>query len=107
MKINNQIFEARKRAIHEQGEFLEAMDHYKTGERLENPSEIRKSILDYNKEVLSKNECRTERAQELREMKAETVEIFSRIKDDDSEESITWKEFTEVCRKVHEMNKFV
>ena len=104
-KVNDKIFTTRKNLMKEQEAFTEAMDHYKTGERLENPEDIRRSVLQYNAEVLEKNECRNERARQLREMKAETVEALGKVKDDDSEESITWEEFRVVCNKVHAMNK--
>ena len=105
IRVNDQIFMARKRVMREQEAFTEAMDHYKTGERLENPEDIRRSVLQYNAEVLEKNECRNERAKQLREMKAETVEAMGKVKDNDSDEGITWEEFRVVCNKVHAMNK--
>ena len=51
-KITEQIFITRKKFNAEQENFTEALNHYKTGERLENIDDIKKSVLDYNVEVL-------------------------------------------------------
>ena len=51
-KISEQVFLVRKSENREQETFMEALNHYKTGERLEDPDKIRQSVLDYNIEVL-------------------------------------------------------
>ena len=56
-RLNEQIFLSRKQFnSNDEDEVIEAMDHYKTGEHLEDPDDIIESILDYNTDVLSKNE---------------------------------------------------
>ena len=79
-RLNDRIFIARKRACNENEEgILEAMNHYKTGEKLEDSDKIWKSLVDYNVEVLTKNKPRTERARIERELKNECVEFFVNI----------------------------
>ena len=104
-KVTEQVFITRKRFSAEQDGFTEALNHYKTGERLENISEIKQSVLDYNVEVLKKNECKTEGDRETREMKAETVAFFENIRDESSEKDLTWDEYMRVVTKVHSLDK--
>ena len=105
-KINEKIFIAKKKACDELDDgLLEAIDHYKTGERLENVKDIWKSLMDYNVEVLEKNKPRNKEAEEARTMKKESVEFFELVESDFSEQDLTWKEYMAVVNKVALVNK--
>ena len=104
-KVHEQVFITRKKLSNDQDNFTEALNHFKTGERLEDIDDIKASVLEYNVEVLKKNECKTEEAQERRDFKAETVDFYENIHDEESEKDISWDEFMKVVTQVHSLNK--
>ena len=105
-KINEKIFLSRKQFnSNDDDEIIQAMDHYKTGERLENPDDITESILDYNAEVLTKNDNISMEYKMRREERKEAVDFFKLIEDNQSEEPITWGEYLIVVKNVMQINK--
>ena len=104
-KLHERVFITRKKAETNSDEILEAIDHYKTGERLNSVEEIADSVMDYNVEVLKKNEPRTEEAAEIRNFKREAVEFFQKVETRESERDITWDEYMLVVEKVQLVNK--
>ena len=104
-RLNEQVFLTRKKVCREEEGVVEALNHYKTGERLEDADEIFESVLEYNKEVLSKNECKDDISRVKRELKIAAVEEMEKVEDEWSEESITWEDYRKVVAKVHEVNK--
>ena len=105
MKINEQVFLTRKNITREREEILATMEHYKTGEKLDDIDEIFDSVLDYNAETLKKNECKDERSRILREGKAEAVNFFENLESDWSEEQLTVIDYKKVIAKIQAVNK--
>ena len=104
-RINEQVFITRKRLeANNDDDLIEAIDHYKTGQRLETPEDIYKSILDYNQEVLSKNEPANKEVEELMKRKEEDLEVYMNLEDGEDRE-ITIEEFNEVAEQVRVVNK--
>ena len=105
-RINEQIFMTRNQInSNDDDEIIEAIDHYKTGERLTDPDRIIESILDYNEEVLKKKEDVNEEVRERRDDRKEAVDFFKTIEDQETEEPLKWEEFLKVTKKVMTINK--
>ena len=104
-KLNEQVFLTRKKVCKEEEEIVEAMNHYKTGERMEDKDQILESILEYNKEVLEKNESKDDLSKRMKEIKKIAVEEMKKLETEWSEETLTWDEYRKVVAKVHEVNK--
>ena len=105
LRTADKVFLARKKLIKEQEEMNEALDHYKTGERMEEPSDIFNSVMDYNVEVLTKNECANEWARERMEEKKAAVRFFEQVETEETEKDIQWDEWEKVITKITELNK--
>ena len=105
LRIPDKVFLSRKKLMKEEEELIEALDHYKTGERLETPEEIYDSVMDYNVEVLTKNPCEDEWSRERMEEKSAAVEFFEKVETDESERDIQWDEWEKVMVKITELNK--
>ena len=103
--VAERVFLARNRLQTEGDELLEAMDHYKTGVRLETAEEVYDSLMDYNVEVLKKNEVKDEDAARVKEAKREAVEYFKQIETPESENDIEWGDWVAVLTKVTLVNK--
>ena len=105
-RLNEKIFLTRNQLDkNDDDEIMEAIDHYKTGERLEDPDKIIESILDYNEEVLKKKENVSEETEKKRNDKKEAVEFFKTIEDGQTEEPISWDEYLRVVKRVMAVNK--
>ena len=101
-----QIFLTRKGMERsDDDDIMEALNHYKTGELLDNPDDIIESILDYNTEVLKKKEDVSEETKITRESKKEAVEFFKTIEDHQSEAPLRWDEYLNIVEKVMRVNK--
>ena len=105
-RINEQIFMTRNQLNNnDDDEIMEAIDHYKTGERLTDPDKIIGSILDYNEEVLKKKEDVSDEVEERRRERKEAVDFFKTIEDSETEEPLKWEDFLKVTKKVMTINK--
>ena len=104
-RIPEKVFMIRKKEMEERDEVLEAIDHYKTGVRLETSEEIYDSVMDYNVEILQKNKPRTERAEKVKKRKREEVEMAKQLETDHSESDLKWEEFIDVYKKIVLVNK--
>ena len=105
-RINEQIFLSRKQFnSNDDDEIIEAINHYKTNEHLDDPDDIIESILDYNTDVLSKNENLEQKYKDQRDDKKDAVEFFKMIDDAESNEPIKWEEYLRVVKKVMTVNK--
>lgn len=95
------VFIARKRANrNDDDDLLEVLQHHKTGAKMSTAEEIYKDALDYNIEVLEKNEDTSEESKRLRELKAEKVREYEQIETEESEEPLLWDEYMEVTNNV-------
>ena len=105
-RINEQIFMTRKNAgRNDEDEITEAIDHYKTGERLTDPDKIIESILDYNEEVLKKKEEVSDEIAKKRDERKEAINFFKLVEDGQTEEPLLWEDYMAVVRKVMTVNK--
>lgn len=104
-RLPQKVFSARKKIIGESEEMVEALDHYKTGKRLETREEVYESLMDYNSEVLTKNECASREDEEMMNEKRRIVDEFEKIETEESESDITWEEWKKVLEKVTTLNK--
>ena len=104
-KIPEKVFIGRNQVIREEEEMLDAIDHYKTGQRLEDPESIFNSVMDYNVEVLTKNDCADEWSEQKKKEKEDAVAFFEQVETEDSEDDFDWEDWVQVMQKITLINK--